>query len=50
MNKHFVINKVTNGYLCRFHTNKGEVAEAVFETYEKLERFLKTYFRGKEDE
>lgn len=47
LNKQFVINKVTNGFKCRYTDNKGGNGEAVFETYPKLERFMDTYFRGK---
>lgn len=50
MNKHIVVDKVENGFWCRYTktTDKGESVETiVFETYEKLEKFTKKYLEGK---
>ena len=43
----FVTEKVTNGYLCRFHNSEGRQETAVFEDYVKLEKFLKEYLETK---
>lgn len=46
MKKQFVIDKVTNGYLCRFHKSDGRQETIVFEDYVKLEKFLKDYLES----
>ena len=48
MKKHVAIDKVENGYWCRYTNEKGEQGTIiVFETYLKLETFLCKYLEVK---